>query len=417
MGAAFRKCLDIFFRGIEPGGYYIVIVLQLYFIFPVVFHVVKKYFIKGCMFFFLLQLLYEISKDAFFMSERSYKYHIFGYVFLLAMGVYFALYGARIKKYVPVLMIVAGILGTQARMAGVPIITAIFNDTDKRTLFGNLYVGGVFYYLYQWKGRIRFYPLELAGRASYSIMIVQSFVFGVLHNQMSFFSETENVWFAVAQMTGISIFGGIVYYYVFEVWCTKKITGLLTGSKQSGLQTGKVLLRYGAAIMCLCILGQGIHKINSRNLLLDLDEGDSAFASDYIYAGQTVQEMIQTEEKMQVETLQIRTVTWHAEFPEDTLFTAALSQGEKIVATAVAPMRSVPDNGMLILKFEEPPVLEEGAFMITVTTNCPKDSTVAVMLTDRFSNQAHYSRIHGQVFRDRDLCIRIRGKVCKGGAI
>lgn len=417
--------LHMFFRGIEPGGYYIVVALQLYLVFPIVFKVVKKYSVKGCMIFFTTQLLYEIAKNAYFMSERSYKYHVFGYIFLLSLGVYFALFGSQVKNYAAVLMLLVGILGTEARIANAPVICDIFNYTDKRTLFGNLFVGGVFFYLYKWKERIHFMPLEILGKASYSIMIVQSFVFGILHLKCHMFHGTDSILLKLAEIVIISIFVGIVYYYIVEEQCTRDITAL--AAKRSGPRlagdciadkkhAGRIIVRYGIVICCTCLMGQGIHLMKDRGILLDLDGGSEGYASEYISAGHIVKEVFRAEERMQVKNLQVRTVTWNTDFPEEALLFVKVMQGDEIVAEAEMPMNQVPDNDLLYIKLDGSLVLEpENEYTIQVSTNCPEGTEIAVMMTDRFSRDTNYCMIDSRKLSGRDMCMRMEGKYSKDG--
>lgn len=79
---------DFIRGGAGPGSYYYPILVQLVFIFPIIFYIVKEYNTKGLCICGFMNIAYEVLQSTYGMTENLYRLLIFRYIFLVAFGVY-----------------------------------------------------------------------------------------------------------------------------------------------------------------------------------------------------------------------------------------------------------------------------------------------------------------------------------------
>ena len=170
----FAFVMDYLSGGKGLGNYYYPIMIQLIFLFPIIYFVIKKYQLKGLWYCFLANAGYEVLKVAYGMNEYEYRLLLFRYLFVIAAGCYVAAGDIqRSKKLIALssLCIAAG--------AG---FTYLFSYTDyvpkiitywKTTSFAVcLLIVPTFGWVLRnihW----RFKPLELIGKASFNIFLIQ----------------------------------------------------------------------------------------------------------------------------------------------------------------------------------------------------------------------------------------------------
>lgn len=94
--------LALFFEfltgGHGPGSYYVPLLFQLIFLFPVVYAIVVKKGKRGLAILFAANVAYEVLKQAFSMNEVEYRLLIFRYLFLIACGCYAAVWETRQQR-------------------------------------------------------------------------------------------------------------------------------------------------------------------------------------------------------------------------------------------------------------------------------------------------------------------------------
>ncbi len=83
--------LKLFFRGgVGPGSYYVPIMVQFIFLFPLLYMLSKKMNNKYLflLVMFVLNLLFEIFKTLISMPSSTYRLLIFRYIFLIGLGIF-----------------------------------------------------------------------------------------------------------------------------------------------------------------------------------------------------------------------------------------------------------------------------------------------------------------------------------------
>lgn len=157
--------------GVGPGSYYTPIILQFVFAFPLIYAVIRKYGFRGLLLCGGANAAYELLRWAFDMNEACYRLLVFRFIILIAYGCYLALYPAPLRRS----------LSLAAFCVGVAFITAfqylgykpvILNMRTNTCLVSALYVMPVIGQLIR-RGALRCRPLELLGRASYNVYLIQ----------------------------------------------------------------------------------------------------------------------------------------------------------------------------------------------------------------------------------------------------
>lgn len=95
--------------GAGPGSYFIPILIQLIFVIPFIYFLVKRLDFAGVILCFIFTAFWELVQYLWNMTDTPYKYLIFRYVSILAFGCYIATGKAKLKKTLLLLMFVAGV--------------------------------------------------------------------------------------------------------------------------------------------------------------------------------------------------------------------------------------------------------------------------------------------------------------------
>ncbi len=86
------------FRGmVGHGSYYYPVLIQLVFIFPVIYFIIRTKAERGLILCFIINFVYEVLKWAYGIPEDSYRLIALRYVFVIAVGV-FAQNGVVLKR-------------------------------------------------------------------------------------------------------------------------------------------------------------------------------------------------------------------------------------------------------------------------------------------------------------------------------
>jgi peptidoglycan/LPS O-acetylase OafA/YrhL len=205
--------ITTFFTGGKgPGSYYYPLLLQLVFVFPLVYVVIKKYAEKGLLFCGLANLAYEVLQRTTGMSKEMYRLLLFRYLLLLAAGCYLAIYKQwRGKKVIPYLTCAAGVaflwafcyFGYQPR---------IVTHWTKTSFVACLYIIPVALGLMRRFPQIGFPPLELLGEASYHIFLIQMIWYHFFSDQMG--EALNNRPLHLLVNIAICVTGGLIFYYL-----------------------------------------------------------------------------------------------------------------------------------------------------------------------------------------------------------
>ena len=157
--------------GAGPGSYYYPVMIQFIFWFPVIFFLIKRHGEKGFVGCIIINFIYELLQRAYGMNEGCYRMLVFRYTFVIAFGCYMALSKEKLKTWMLVLL---GLVG-----AGYIVIFKYMNLTPPITIYwtGTSYLASMFIvpiaYVLITKARISCKPLEILGKASFNIFLVQ----------------------------------------------------------------------------------------------------------------------------------------------------------------------------------------------------------------------------------------------------
>lgn len=205
-----------FFRGgFGPGSYYYPVMMQFIFYFPILFFIIKKYDFKGLVICGFINFIYEIFKSVYGMNEECYRFLLFRYTLVIAFGCYLAI--GNFKKHIKlsVLSMLIGIIYIVLfRYLGLkPLIT---NYWTKTCFWACLYMIPLSGYIINSKIKNRI--IELLGRASYNIFLVQM----IYYNSAAWvlYSIVDNRILQLLLNIIVCIFAGIIFYYI-EIPITK----------------------------------------------------------------------------------------------------------------------------------------------------------------------------------------------------
>ncbi len=214
--------------GIGQGSYYFPIMIQFVFLLPIIVLIVGKFKEWGLAGMFVANALWELLKNAVGMSDYTYRFIIFRYLFIIAAGVYFAIFNHVKSKYSGIIYFFMIIIGL--------FTTTIFSYTDyspklvnmwKTTSFVTvLYLVPLFEYLTSDKFKnVKCSLLELAGKASFNIFLVQMIYYNFAEKMLELVKYN---WLFVLISVINCVAAGIVFY-LLESAFTKKVIAVVKG--------------------------------------------------------------------------------------------------------------------------------------------------------------------------------------------
>ncbi|MBE6027358.1 MAG: acyltransferase [Clostridiales bacterium] len=158
-------------RGTDgKGSYYYPLLIQLIFVFPLIKAVFDRWKEKGLIVCFLINGAYEVIRWAYGMNDDCYRLLIFRYIFIIGAGI-FAYRRYRIGAVPGILITAAG----AAYIAAVKYLgfePAIIKMWPGTSYIAVMYLVPAVIWILQ-DLNIRFAPVELIGKASYHIFLIQ----------------------------------------------------------------------------------------------------------------------------------------------------------------------------------------------------------------------------------------------------
>lgn len=207
---------DYLTGGKGQGSYFVPIVIQMVFVFPLVYFRIKKHRFRGLIEIFLINLGYEVIKQAYGMNDAEYRLLIFRYLFIIGCGCYAALYDPE-KKLKNILLTIGsmtvGILfiilfsytsyGEHAK---------IFTYWQNTSLFTVLYLAPILFVIVK-KCHIKCRPLEIVGKASFYIFLVQMAYYIYFHSEVGF--QTAGISEYITSVL-VCVAIGILFYQITD---------------------------------------------------------------------------------------------------------------------------------------------------------------------------------------------------------
>ncbi len=214
--------MDFLSGGKGPGSYYFPIMIQFIFVFPVLFFVIKKHQLKGVVYCFWANGIYEVLKTAYGMGETEYRLLVFRYLFVIAAGCYIAIGRLPAKKTVVIwsalcVLIGGGFVFLFSYTSYMSKIITYWRESSFVVCLFIIPILSLGLKKVHWS----FVPLEVLGKASFNIFLVQ----------MIYYNFAERI-YALISVRGMQLFinvafcvsVGVLFYYV-EQPLTKWVIG------------------------------------------------------------------------------------------------------------------------------------------------------------------------------------------------
>ncbi|MEG0873766.1 MAG: acyltransferase [Clostridiales bacterium] len=206
---------SFFFGGYGPGSYYVPLLVEMLFVFPLCYVLIKKYGFKGVLILVGVQLIFQVGVYYIDLDTIYYKRIILRYLVFLAGGIYIYLHQKDILKskrniiFLLFSLLIGGIYIYAVNYQGyVPDIFAVWRRTAMPTI---LYVFPImaFFISYFFHKKIpgKFGDLlSLVGQSSYHIFLIQMFWFHIG------WEKTLPYYLAIPLNLALTITLGILFY-------------------------------------------------------------------------------------------------------------------------------------------------------------------------------------------------------------
>ena len=201
--------------GNGPGSYYYPEMIQIMFLFPIIYALVKKYNWKGVLVVAFATFFFEVLKFPYMENEGQYRLLLFRYFMLIAFGSYFAMNKMNRKHWI--LSVVGFCFIILFKYTNYS--PKIFKWWTGTSMFPVLFIVPIFGFLVG--KNIKFAPLEKIGKASYNIFLTQMVYYCYLYGKIKEF--LVNVYLNAVVSIAICVIIGIVFYEI-ENRITKKVT-------------------------------------------------------------------------------------------------------------------------------------------------------------------------------------------------
>ncbi len=219
---SWRTLLNAFLNGGHgPGAYYVPVMVQFVFVFPLIFFVVKHLQWKGVVLCGIANFAFELIKESWHMEVATYRLLFFRYVFVVAFGCRLAMSTLPKKPWLWLGLFVAGAgyILTFVYNGVEPFVTNMWTGTSMFASMFLLSIAGKLVTCRWLKNPI----IEYIGKASYNIFLVQMAYFTV--SRFVLLNVESRVW-QVAISIVVCVVAGVLYYLVeapTTAFITKKV--------------------------------------------------------------------------------------------------------------------------------------------------------------------------------------------------
>ena len=213
--------------GFGYGSYYYPIMIQFIFVFPIVFFLVKRLEFFGLILSGFLNASYELLQKAYFVSNSQYRLLLFRYLLVIAFGCYLYLKKGKVRKPIWIVSALFGafFIWIYTYRHYTPHIITYWTGTSFLAVLYIMPVIGFLLCSSRISG-IKCAPIELLGKASYHIFLVQTFFyhFVVSSLQVRFADASTIIMLLVSIAVCVSC--GIIFYGIearINKWIRKGI--------------------------------------------------------------------------------------------------------------------------------------------------------------------------------------------------
>ena len=192
-----------------PGSYYYPLLIQMIFVLPLIYFIIKRKGEIGLVICLCMNLAYEILQWAYSFSYDSYRLLIFRYIFVISAGVFAYEFSLRIRWAVIISLVGFSFIALTRYGIYSPRIISMWSGTS---LFAVMWIIPITIFLIK-NVHISFPPLEYIGRASYNIFLVQMIYYSSSFREKMFGDSAS---WEVVLIIGIliCIVLGLVFYFI-----------------------------------------------------------------------------------------------------------------------------------------------------------------------------------------------------------
>ncbi len=206
--------------GLGMGSYYVPVMLQFVFLFPILYFILKKYGIAGLLLCGALNFSYEILAKLYLFPDSCYRLLVFRYILVIAFGCWLQMYPCKTKPVWRVVSLLCGIGFITARCY-LGYEPKCINTAWAGTSFAAcLYLLPPAALLLRRSPKMRIKPLELIGRASYHIFLVQMLFFKYFISYTAVLFKSPYI--ACIWDIFVCVSVGTAFYFI-ESFLTKRI--------------------------------------------------------------------------------------------------------------------------------------------------------------------------------------------------
>lgn len=207
-----RAIIVYFFRGGvgEKGTYYYPVLLQLIFLFPVLYFIIKRYE-NGLLLCFIMNVVYELLARICMVNGKCYRLLSFRYLFLIAFGCYLYEYkGNKLKNKNWILFLTGTAFIIATDYLGYEPLTVTY--WERTCVYAVLYFLPLFSFAMAHGKNLRCRFLEMLGQASYHVFFVQMLYYNYWENRVGAWMPNRACHLLVNILICVSV--GIAYYYL-----------------------------------------------------------------------------------------------------------------------------------------------------------------------------------------------------------
>ena len=200
-----------------PGSYYFPILMQLVFVFPIIYFIIVKNGYKGLFLLLFANIVYEVITWAYEIPVECYRLLVFRYIFIIAFGVYIFYYD--IKPWILFLICILGsiyILIVYYRLYEPKIL--IMKPWNQTNFIASMWICPFVYLLIR-KTYFKYLPFSIIGKSSYNILFVQL----IYHIVYSYKIDTANDYVGIIIGTIMCLIIGVLIGFI-----EKPITNLIS---------------------------------------------------------------------------------------------------------------------------------------------------------------------------------------------
>ncbi len=195
--------------GLGPGSYYYPLMMQFIFVYPLIYFVIRKYQVKGVVIWGCINALFELLKWAYLMSAETYRLLLFRYLLLIAVGCYVANDNFIVTKRASITVTIIGVFFIYCcsyLQYTFPIIT-YWTCTSFIACF---YIIPLSMFSIEKLKNIRFKLIEIIGKASYHIFLVQMVWYYLAYERI----DCWNIYWALVINLVMCVGVGIIFYWI-----------------------------------------------------------------------------------------------------------------------------------------------------------------------------------------------------------